>query len=463
MAARRSAPEPPAATGTQPGNRRRPAPYAAAELKRRRRDLIRALGPDAVLLVPAASEVTRNRDVHYPFRQSSDFAWLTGFPEPDAVAVIAPKRKEGELVLFCRPRDPEREVWDGFRYGTEGAVAQFGAAEAFPLAELDEKLPELLGDRRTLYYPLGLDDELDLKVMRWLRAVRGKARAGVRAPTELITSDRILHERRLVKSKAELNTMRQAARISAAAHRRLMRTCRPGLTERQLETTFLHACAEQGGRFQAYPPIVGGGANACVLHYVDNADTLRDGDLVLIDAGCELHGYASDITRTFPVNGRFSDAQRTLYELVLAAQRAAIAEVSPGNRWSAPHKAALKVLTRGLVELGLLEGSVKDVPTLIKEEKYKPFYMHRTGHWLGMDVHDVGDYKQDGKWRVFEPGMVLTVEPGLYVAPDAEAPERFRGIGIRIEDDVAVTADGHEVLSADVPKDPDEIEALMRG
>jgi Xaa-Pro aminopeptidase len=242
-----------------------------------------------------------------------------------------------------------------------------------------------------------------------------------------------------------------------------MRTCRPGLTERQLETTFLHACAEQGGRFQAYPPIVGGGANACVLHYVDNADTLRDGDLVLIDAGCELHGYASDITRTFPVNGRFSDAQRTLYELVLAAQRAAIAEVSPGNRWSAPHKAALKVLTRGLVELGLLEGSVKDVPTLIKEEKYKPFYMHRTGHWLGMDVHDVGDYKQDGKWRVLEPGMVLTVEPGLYVAPDAEAPERFRGIGIRIEDDVAVTADGHEVLSEDVPKDPDAIEALMRG
>jgi Xaa-Pro aminopeptidase len=463
MAARKPAPEQGAATGAQSGGRRRPAPYAAAELKRRRRELVRAVGPDAVLLVPAAAEVTRNRDVHYPFRQSSDFAWLTGFPEPDAIAVIAPKRKEGELVLFCRPRDPEREVWDGFRSGTEGAVEQFGAAEAFPLAELDDKLPELLGDRRTLYYPLGLDDELDLKVMRWLRAVRGKARAGVRAPTELITSDRILHERRLIKSKAELNTMRQAARISAAAHRRLMQTCRPGLTERQLETTFLHACAEQGGRFQAYPPIVGGGANACVLHYVDNADTLCDGDLVLIDAGCELHGYASDITRTFPVNGRFSDAQRTLYELVLAAQRAAIAEVRPGNRWSAPHKAALKVLTRGLVELGLLEGSVKDVPALIKEEKYKPFYMHRTGHWLGMDVHDVGDYKQDGKWRTLEPGMVLTVEPGLYVAPDAEAPERFRGIGIRIEDDVAVTADGHEVLSADVPKDPNEIEALMRG
>jgi Xaa-Pro aminopeptidase len=442
---------------------RQPSPYAAAELKRRRREVIRALGPEAVLVVPAATEVARNRDVHYPFRQSSDFAWLTGFPEPDAVAVVAPKRKEGELVLFVRPRDPEREVWDGFRHGTEGAVERFGAAEAFPLEELDEKLPELLGDRRTLYYPLGTDDALDLRVMKWLRTVRAKARAGVRAPTELITSDRILHERRLIKSQAELSTMRTAARVSAAAHRRLMQTCRPGLTEQGLESTFLHACAEHGGRFQAYPPIVGGGANACVLHYVDNADTLRDGDLVLIDAGCELHGYASDITRTFPVSGRFSAPQRRLYELVLEAQRAAIAQVRPGNRWNAPHKAALKVLTRGLVDLGLLEGSAKDVPKLIKEEKYKPFYMHRTGHWLGMDVHDVGSYKQDGKWRVLEPGMVLTVEPGLYIAPDAEAPEQYRGIGIRIEDDVAVTGDGHEVLSADAPKDPDEIEALMSG
>jgi len=441
---------------------RRPAPFRAAELKRRRRAIIRALGPDAVLLVPAAKEVARNRDVHYPFRQNSDFAWLTGFPEPDAIAVIAPKRKDGELVLFCRPRDPEREVWDGFRYGTEGAVEQFGASQAFPLDELDEKLPELLGDRRSLYYPLGTDDALDLEVMKWLRAVRAKARAGVKAPTELISSDRILHERRLTKSKAELDTMRRAARISAAAHRRLMQTCRPGLTEQQLEATFLHGCAERGGRFQAYPPIVGSGANACVLHYIDNAGALHDGDLVLVDAGCELHGYASDITRTFPVGGRFSEPQRALYELVLKAQRAAIDQVRPGNRWSAPHKAALKVLTRGLVELGLLAGSAKDVAKLIKEEKYKPFFMHRTGHWLGMDVHDVGDYKRDGKWRRLEPGMVLTVEPGLYIAPDAEAPAQFRGIGIRIEDDVAVTEDGHEVLSADVPKEPDAIEELMR-
>jgi Xaa-Pro aminopeptidase len=433
----------------------------AKELKRRRREIARAIGPDGVLIVPAAREVTRNRDVHYPFRQSSDFAWLTGFPEPDAVAVLAPKHKDGEFILFCRPRDPEREVWDGYRFGTEGAVEQFGADLAHPLAELDEKLPELLADRRRIHYPLGVDADFDLKVMDWLRTVRGQARKGVSAPTELVTSDALLHERRLLKSKRERATMRRAAAISAAAHRRLMQTCGPGMTEQQLEAVFLHACAKQGARFQAYPPIVGGGANACVLHYVDNAATLRDGDLVLIDAGCELDGYASDITRTFPVNGRFGEAQRTLYELVLAAQRAAIAAVKPGKRWDAPHKAALKVLTRGLVDLGFIEGSPEDVTQLIKDEKYKPFYMHRTGHWLGMDVHDVGSYKQGGKWRELQPGMVLTVEPGLYVAPDAEVPEAFRGIGIRIEDDVLVTEDGHEVLSRDVPKDVDAIERLM--
>lgn len=438
-------------------------PKTAKALKRRRRELARAIGPEGVLVVPAAHEVTRNRDVHYPFRQSSDFAWLTGFPEPDAVAVLAPKRKDGEFVLFCRPKDPEREIWDGHRFGTEGAVEHFGAHAAHPLSELDEKLPALLADRKRVYYPLGVDADFDLQVMGWLRAVRAQARKGVSAPTELVTSDTLLHERRLIKAKGELATMRRAAGISAAAHRRLMQACRPGLNEQQLEAAFLHACAEQGARFQAYPPIVGGGANACVLHYIDNAAVLADGDLVLVDAGCELDDYASDITRTFPVNGRFSAPQRTLYELVLAAQRAAIAAVKPGKRWDAPHKAALKVLTRGLVDLGFIEGSRKDVPQLIKDEKYKPFYMHRTGHWLGMDVHDVGSYKQNGTWRELEPGMVMTIEPGLYVAPDAEVPAQFRGIGIRIEDDVLVTEDGHEVLSRDVPKDVEAIERLMAG
>ena len=433
------------------------------ELKRRRREAATAVGTDGVLIIPAATEVVRNRDVHYPFRQNSDFSYLTGFPEPDAIAVIVPKRKGGEFVLFCRPRNPEREVWDGHRFGVDGAVTQFGADEAYPVEELDEHLPELLADRKRVFYPLGTDAELDLKVMDWLRTVRGKARAGVSAPTELIASDRIVHEQRLIKVHPELELMRRAARISAAAHCRLMQHCRPGMNEQQLEATFIAACAEHGARFQAYPPIVGGGRNACTLHYVDNCAELRDGDLVLVDAGCELGGYASDITRTFPVNGRFTAPQRALYQLVLDAQQAALAEVRPGKRWNAPHQAALRALTRGLVELGLLDGATKDVPKLIKEEKYKPFYMHRTGHWLGMDVHDVGDYKRDGNWREFVPGMVLTVEPGLYVGPDAEAPEEFRGIGIRIEDDVLVTEEGHEVLSRDVPKEIAEIEQLMSG
>ncbi|MGB5832236.1 MAG: Xaa-Pro aminopeptidase [Thiohalocapsa sp.] len=431
------------------------------ELRRRRYAAAKAVGADGVLIVPAAAEVTRNRDVHYPFRQDSDFHYLTGFPEPDAVAVIAPGRKDGGYVLFCRPRDPEREIWDGHRHGVDGAVETFDADQAHPLEELDDKLPELLGDRERVFYPLGTNAELDLNVMRWLGTVRARARAGVRAPRELVTSDRILHEQRLIKTKAERQVMRRAAAISAEAHKRLMQRCRPGVNEQQLEAVFMNACAEHGARFQAYPPIVGGGRNACVLHYIENNADLCNGDLVLVDAGCELEGYASDITRTFPVSGRFSPPQRALYALVLAAQKAAIKAVKPGNRWNAPHAAALRVLTRGLLDLGLLEGKRKDVPRLIKEEKYKPFFMHRTGHWLGMDVHDVGDYKVDGKWRRLEPGMVLTVEPGLYVAPDAEAPAEYRGIGMRIEDDLLVTDDGNEVLSRGAPKEMDQIEKLM--
>ena len=431
------------------------------QLKRRRRAAAEAIGADGVLILPAAAEVIRNRDVHYPFRQDSDFQYLTGFPEPDALVVIAPKRKDGEFVLFCRPRDPEREIWDGHRYGVDGAIETFGADQAYPLDELDEKLPKLLADRNRVFYPLGTDADLDLAVMAWLRAVRAKARTGVRAPTELVTSDRVVHEQRLIKTKSEQQTMRRAAAISASAHQGLMEHCQPGMNEQQLEARFLAACAERGARFQAYSPIVGGGDNACVLHYIDNDAELSGGDLVLVDAGCELDGYASDITRTFPVNGRFTAPQRALYALVLSAQEAAIDAVKPGNRWNAPHEAALRVLTRGLLELGLLDGTKKDVPKLIKKEKYKPFYMHRTGHWLGMDVHDVGDYKVDGKWRVLEPGMVLTVEPGLYVASDAKAPKQYRGIGIRIEDDVLVTDTGHEVLSRDAPKEIEDIERLM--
>jgi Xaa-Pro aminopeptidase len=436
---------------------------SAAELKRRRRRLTAVMQPPAVAVLPAAAEVVRSRDVHYPFRQDSDFQYLTGFPEPEALAVLAPGRKEGEYLLFCRPRDEKKELWEGPRAGVEGAREHYGADEAHPIEEADELLPKLLENCARLYYPLGMTPDLDQRVMHWITLVRGKARTGVRAPAEIVALDHLLHEQRLVKSKEELRIMRKAAHISAHAHREVMRLCRPGVWEYELEAAFVHTCALRGGRFQAYPPIVGSGANACVLHYVDNRHQLRDGDLVLIDAGCEYAGYASDITRTFPVNGRFSEPQRELYELVLAAQAAAIKKARPGNRWDAPHKAAVRVLTRGLVELGLLEGTKDDIPKLIKEEKYKPFYMHRTGHWLGMDVHDVGDYRVDGKWRTLEPGMVITVEPGLYVPGDKdEVPARYRNIGIRIEDDLVITAEGNELLSADAPKTVAEIESWMR-
>ncbi len=430
----------------------------AAEHKKRRRALAKAIGPRGLAIIPAAREVTRNRDVHYPFRQSSDFTYLTGFPEPDAIAVIAPKRKEGEFMLFCRPRDPEREQWDGARIGVEGATADFGADQAWPLAELDQVMPTLIDGRDPLYFPIGADPAFDGRVLGWVNQVRAKIRAGASAPETFVTVESLLHEQRLRKSPSELKQMRRAIQISAAAHRHLMQICEPGLSESRLESEFLHACASAGARFQAYPPIVGGGRNACVLHYVDNSDMLRDGDLVLIDAGCELGGYASDITRTFPVNGRFSPAQRELYELVLEAQLAAIAKAKPGHLWNEPHDAAVRVLTKGLIHLGILDGKLDK---LIEDEAHKPYYMHRTGHWLGMDVHDVGHYKRDGKWRAFEPNMVLTVEPGLYLSNAETIPEPYRGMGIRIEDDVLITAKGNEILSAGVPKDPDAIEALM--
>lgn len=430
----------------------------AAEYRRRRRRLAKTIGAGGLAVIPAAREVVRNRDVHYPFRQCSDFAYLTGFPEPEAVAVIAPRRQDGEFVLFCRARDPEREQWDGARLGVEGATAGFGADQAYPLSELDEVMPTLIDGRERLYYPIGTDPQLDARVMGWVNRVRAKVRSGASAPETFVTIESVLHEMRLRKSPAEIRQMRRAAEISAAAHRRLMQICSPGMSEQRLEAEFQHACATAGARFQAYSPIVGGGANACVLHYVENRAPLRDGDLVLIDAGCELEGYASDITRTFPVNGRFTAPQRELYELVLEAQIAAIRKAKPGFLWNEPHDEAVRVLTKGLVHLGILKGKLG---RLIKDEAHKPYYMHRTGHWLGMDVHDVGSYKQAGRWRPFEPGMVLTVEPGLYLADADPVPAPFRQTGIRIEDDVLITAAGNEILSAAAPKDPDAIESLM--
>ncbi|MGZ8242072.1 Xaa-Pro aminopeptidase [Methylomagnum sp.] len=430
-----------------------------SDFKTRRKHLMQRMTKNSVALIAAAPARTRNRDTEYPYRQHSDFFYLTGFHEPESLAVFMPGRKQGEFVLFCREFDPEKAIWTGKHAGLEGAREAFGADEALPIAELDQQLPGLLENRDRVYFPIGHDAELDQRVMAAVNVVRGRARTGVRAPYEFVALEHVLHEQRLFKSPAEIGVMRRAAEASVAAHQRAMRVCQPGKYEYEIEAELLHEFTRHGMRSPAYPSIVAGGKNACVLHYTENNERLHDGDLLLIDAGAEYENYAADITRTFPVNGTFSEAQRLIYELVLDAQYAAIEEVRPGRRWIEPHAAAVKTLVKGLVKLGLLEGKVS---RLIKDEAYKKFYMHRTGHWLGMDVHDVGQYKLNGKWRELEPGMVLTVEPGLYIAPDCtDVDPKWRGIGVRIEDDALVTKDGCEILTAGLPKTVAEIEALM--
>ncbi|EKF73126.1 aminopeptidase [Alcanivorax hongdengensis A-11-3] len=434
---------------------------SAKEYARRRQDLMATMGPNSIAILPAAPERTRNRDVEYPYRQNSDFWYLTGFGEPEAVMVLLPGREHGEYVLFCRERDRTMEIWNGYRAGPDGAVSDFGADDAFPINDIDEILPGLIEGRERVYYDLGHDADFDRRLMGWVNSIRERVRSGAQPPGEFVALAHHLHDMRLFKSAAEVKIMRRAASISAGAHVRAMRTVRPGMAEYQLEAEYLHEFMRHGSRSPAYPSIVGGGANGCILHYIENSQTLNDGDLVLVDAGCELENYASDITRTFPVNGTFSKPQRALYELVLASQYAAIEATHPDNHWNVPHEAVVKVLTQGLVDLGLLSGEVSE---LIETEAYRRFFMHRTGHWLGLDVHDVGDYRIQEQWRQLEPGMVLTVEPGLYVAPDDDTvDEQWRGIGIRIEDDVLVTKDGCEVLTHEVPKDVADIEAVMRG
>jgi Xaa-Pro aminopeptidase len=431
------------------------------EFARRRRTLMRQMDENSVAILFTAPARTRNRDVEYPFRPDSDFYYLTGFPEPEAVMVLVPGRPEGEFLLFVRERDLAKEIWHGRRAGLEGACDEYGADDAFPIGDVDDIVPGLIENRDRVFYAMGVYPEVDQQVMSWVSRVRSRARAGVSVPGEFVALDQLIHEMRLFKSAGELRLMRRAIEVSAAAHRRAMQVARPGMTEYQIEAELLHTFMTGGSRSPAYPPIVGSGENGVILHYTENRAPLRDGDLLLIDAGAEYEYYAADITRTFPVNGQFSPPQRALYELVLEAQHAAIARVRPGNHWNEPHEAAVDTITRGLVDLGLLKGRAT---RLVKDEAYKPFYMHRTGHWLGMDVHDVGDYKVDGEWRVLEPGMVMTVEPGLYISPNARGvPKRWWGIGIRIEDDVLVTKDGAEVLSRAVPKEPDEVGAVMAG
>ena len=411
-----------------------------------------------VAVVPTSPERIRNRDTHYPYRYDSHFYYLTGFPEPEAVLVIVAGAQPKSL-LFCREKSEEREIWDGFRYGPRGAQERFGFDATHPIAELDAKIVELLGDQSALCYPIGADPAWDTRAMGWLNAVRAKARTGTGAPDRVQDVRTLIDEMRLVKDAHELSVMRRAASISAGAHRRAIRAARPGSFEFELEAELLHEFRRHGAQFPAYWPIVAGGTNACVLHYVANDAALRAGDLVLIDAGCELAGYASDITRTFPVSERFSAPQRDVYEIVLAAQAAALEKVRPGNAWNEPHDAATRVLAQGMLDLGLVAGSLDEV---LEKEIYKRFYMHRTGHWLGLDVHDAGEYKRAGKWRTLAAGMVLTVEPGLYIRAADDVPEVLRGIGVRIEDDALVTANGCEVITAEAPKRIAEIEALKR-
>ncbi|TAK49543.1 MAG: M24 family metallopeptidase [Betaproteobacteria bacterium] len=423
----------------------------------RRRRLAAAMD-EGVAVVPTAPERIRNRDTHYPYRFDSHFWYLSGFSEPEAVLVIVAGR-EPRSLLFCRERSAEREIWDGFRHGPDAARERFGFDAAYPIAALDEEMPKLLAEQAALHYPVGADAAWDARAMKWLNAVREKARAGVAAPQRLHDVRALLDEMRLVKEPDELAVMRRAAAISARGHHRAMRAARPGRFEYEIEAELLYEFRRHGAQFPAYWPIVAGGANACVLHYVFNHAALRAGDLLLIDAGCELDGYAADITRTFPVSGRFSPAQRDVYALVLEAQRAAMAKVRAGNAWNEPHDAAVRVLAQGMLDLKLLAGSLEEA---LEKETYKRFYMHRTGHWLGLDVHDTGDYKRSGEWRTLVAGMTLTVEPGLYIRTADDVPEPLRDIGVRIEDDVLVTSGACEVLTAETVKDIAEIEALMR-
>ena len=422
----------------------------------RRAALIELIG-DGVAVIPTAPERVRNRDSHHPYRFDSYFWYLSGFPEPEAVIVLV-GGKAPRAILFCRAKNEEREVWDGFRHGPDAARDAFGFDEAHDFAEFEQRLPELIANRSALWYALGHDPAWDAKIVGALNTVRAQARAGQRAPGELHDLRAPLDRLRLTKDAHEMAIMRRAAAIAAAGHVRAMRACRPGIAEYELEAELSYEFRKRGADGHAYSPIVAGGHHGCVLHYVENNTLLAEHTLVLIDAGCEVEGYASDITRTFPVGGRFSGVQRDAYEIVLAAQRAAIAEIRPGAPFPAYHDAALRVLVQGMIDLGLLAGSLDG---LIESEAYKPYYMHRTGHWLGLDVHDAGNYKEDGEWIALAPGMALTVEPGIYIRPGASVPEHLHGIGIRIEDDVFVSEAGCEVYTS-APKTVAEIEEVMR-
>lgn len=432
---------------------------------------MKLMGRDSIAIVPTAPVRLRNNDVEYAYRPDSDFFYLTGFNEPESVAVLVPGRPQGEYILFVRDRDPARETWDGRRAGPDGVVRDFGAADGFPIADIDEILPGLMENRAKVFYAMGTHPEFDQRVVGWVNGLRTQARNGRHPPLEMVALDHVLHDMRLFKSRTEVDTMRTAARIAAQAHVRAMRACSPGKREYEIAAEVVHEFRRYNADL-SYLPIVGGGANGCILHYRENDSVLADGDLLLIDAGCEVDCYASDITRTFPVNGRFSAEQRALYDIVLEANYAAIERVKPGNHWNQPHEAAVRVITQGLVKVGLLKGKVAK---LEESGAYRKFFMHRTGHWLGMDVHDVGDYQ-----KPLAAGMTFVIEPGIYVRPQAlealadtpedrkfkdavaKAVEKYKGMGVRVEDSFLLTATGLTSLSATTPRTIEQIEAHMR-
>jgi len=430
-----------------------------AEFGRRRRKLMNFMGNNSIAILPSSAEQLRSRDTDFRFRQHSDFHYLSAFPEPEAVLVLLPGREQGEYIIFCREKDEVMETWHGRRHGQAGAKKNFGCDDAFPIDDIDDILPGLMEGRERIYYEFGNHAEFDNRIMTWINTLRVQVKHGAHPPGELIDLSHVLHDMRLFKSKAEIEVMRKVAELSAKAHIQAMKKCKAGMNELEIEAEIKYQFAKQGARFEAYNSIVAGGENACILHYVENDCELKDGELLLIDAGAELQGYAADITRTFPINGKYSKEQRQAYDWVLKANKQAIKQVKPGNLWTAPHDAAVRVLTEGLVKMGILKG---EIDTLVDKEAYKTFYMHKTGHWLGLDVHDVGDYSVDKEPRILEEGMVLTVEPGLYFAPKTKGlDKKWWGIGIRIEDDVLVTKKGHDVLSKGATKEAVAIEKLM--
>lgn len=431
-----------------------------AVFKARRDKVSKQIGVSGILVIGSAKEYWRSVDWTYPYRQTSDFYYLTGLVEPDSVAVLIPGRAEGEFIVFSKPHDPEKELWEGFMVGQEGARRDYGADQAFPIDQLDAMMPGLLANRKQVYFDIGRDIDFDNKIIKWINTLKGMVRAGIHAPKELIDAAKILHEMRMFKDSVEIGLMKKSASIAVSAHARAMQACRPGMFEYEIAAEILYEFIRHGGNSPSFETIVGSGPNSCILHYSDNNKRIDDGDIIVVDAGVEYEYYSSDITRTYPANGKFTPEQKAIYEVVLNAQTEVIAMLKPGVTWMDAHETSERVITEGLVELGLLKGSINE---LLEKKACKAFYMHRIGHWIGLDNHDVGEYKPNASWRIFEPNMITSVEPGIYIADNHPlADKKWWNIGVRIEDDILLTENGCEVITKGLPKTVEEIEMFMK-